>query len=220
MRKGLFGLILLVLGPAFGPALAADPPANAPDPAADAQARARQMAAMCAQVVCRKASRTITLHLADGGNYTLHTSPYPYLDQAGNVVLYPGETITLGFSKTGDELGKPVLVAVRDVDGAVDIGAAQPAPAMTLSFSLGQDVKKPDTTLIAASTVGAMLKYDARVSMVVQGGVRLVNSNTCPLMPPQGNAPSFSGFENWPQAIGMMVISNIRALPPGTPVRC
>lgn len=220
MRKSLFGLLLAVLGPVSAPALAADPPPGAADPAADAQARAKAMAAMCAQVTCRKASRTITLHLADGSDYTLHTSPYPYLDPAGNVVLYPGETITLGFSKTGDALDKPVLVAVRDPGGAVDIGPVEAAPTMTLSFSLGQDEKKPDTTLIAASTVAAMLKYDVRVSMVVAGGVRMVNSNTCPLMPPQGNAPSFSGFENWPQPIGMMVIGNIHALAPGTPVRC
>jgi hypothetical protein len=205
------------------PVWAADLLPGAPsDAVAAARARAQVVAAMCAQVACRKASRAFNLQLADGGIYTLHTSPYPYLDSSGTVVLYPGETITLGISKNGNGLDPPVLISVRDPNGLVDLETPGPAsiPRATLTMSLVQDSAKPATSLVAASTMGAMLKYNVRVTMVANGGVHTITSNTCPLLPPQDSTPSFTGFENRPQPIGMMVISNIRVLPPGSPMAC
>jgi len=186
---------------------------------AQPQTPAQTLAAICAKVPCRKGGRTVVLRMPDNRGFEAKTQPYPFLDDHGTVILYPGETVTIGFNKSGDGLGAPVLLKVTDPDGAVDIGAAGTAAA-SLSFTLKQDDGKPSMMLTAANGVPATLKYNLQMFVPTPDGVRSGHSSTCPLMAPQGSVASFGGFESWPHPILMLAISDIRMLPGGSPMVC
>jgi hypothetical protein len=186
---------------------------------AQPQTAAQVLAAVCAKVPCRKDGRTLVLRMPDNRGLEARTQPYPYLDDHGTVILYAGETITIGFNKNGDGLGAPVLLKVSDPDGAVDIGAAGTAAA-SLSFTLKQDEGKPGMMLTAANGVPATLKYSLQMFVPTADGVRSGHSSTCPLMAPPGGVASFGGFESWPHPILMVAIADIRMLPAGAPSTC
>jgi len=180
---------------------------------------AQALAQVCAKLACRKGGSAVLLRLPENHGFEIKTQPYPYLDDRDSVILYPGETVTIGFNKTGDALGRPVLVKVSDANGPVDIGTPGTAAA-TLSFTLKQSEGKTDMMLTAANGVPAMLKYDAIMFAPTASGIRPMRTSSCPLMPPQGGAQAFSGFESSPQPFVMMAITNIHALAPGAAVSC
>jgi hypothetical protein len=186
---------------------------------AQPQTPAQTLAAICAKVPCRKGGRPVLLRMPDNRGFETKTQPYPFLDDHGTVILYPGETITIGFNKNGDSLGAPMLLKATDPDGAVDIGAAGTAAA-SLSFTLKQDDGKPSMMLTAANGVAATLKYNLQMFVPTADGVRSGHSSTCPLMAPQGSVASFGGFESWPHPILMLAISDIRMLPAGSGMVC
>lgn len=207
MRKGIFGSALALSLIADGLCLAqpADP--------------AQKPAQICAKLPCRKGGRAILLGLPDRQGFETRTHPYPYLDDQDAVILYPGEMITIGFNKTDDKWGRPVLMRVTDADGPVNLGTPGPAAA-TLSFALEQDHGKPGMMLIAANGLPARVKYDVQMFVPSDDGVHAGHSSTCPLMAPQGGLGTFSGFKSWPHLIVMVVITNIRMLPAGAPAAC
>ena len=186
---------------------------------AQPQTPAQTLAAICAKLPCRKGGRSVVLRMPDNRGFESKTQPYPYLDDHGTVILYPGETITIGFNKSGDSLGAPVLLKVTDPDGAVDIGAPATAAA-SLSFTLKQDDGKASMMLTAANAVPATLKYNLQMFVPTPDGVRSGHSSTCPLMAPQGSVASFGGFESWPHPILMLAISDIRQLPAASGMAC
>ena len=209
MRKCMFW-------PVLGLSLVLADMSQAQQPASDP---AKALAAMCAKVPCRKGGRSVLLRMPDNRGFQTKTQPFPYLDDRGTVILYPGESITIGFNKDGDALGRPVLVKVTDPDGPVDFGTPGTAAA-TVSFTLKQDDGKPSMMLTADNGVSATLKYDLQMFVPAADGVRSGHSSTCPLMAPQGSVASFGGFESWPHPILMLVISNIRMLPAGSGMAC
>lgn len=186
---------------------------------AQPQTPAQVLAALCAKVPCRKGGRTVVLRMPDGRGFESKTQPYPYLDDHGTVILYAGETITIGFNKTAEGLGAPVLLKVSDPEGAVDIGTPGTAAA-SLSFTLKQDDGKPSMMLTAANGVPATLKYSLQMFVPTADGVRNGHSSTCPLMAPPSGVASFGGFESWPHPILMVAIADIRMLPAGAPSAC
>lgn len=186
-------------------------------PAADDRAKA--IAAMCEKVLCRKTQHDITLRLPDGTSNTAQTQPFPYIAPDGTLLLYAGETITVGFNKAGDTLGSPVLLKVADASGPVDIGTA-PVVDMTLTFQLKQDEGRPSTKLFVTNTIAVRFKYDAQIFVPTANGTKTGRTSTCPVLMPQGAQPNFTSFENWDYPVGMMVITNIRALANDAPQAC
>jgi hypothetical protein len=188
-------------------------------PANSQQAADQALADTCAKTICRKTSRTLTLR-ADGGNIArFDTALLPYLDDKGDVILYPGETITLAISKNGNGIAPPTLLKVTDPDGAVNLGIL-PASDSTLSFELRQNDENPGMRLIVTNVAPVQVKYDAVMFVPTQKGIQPMRTSSCPVLPPQLSAKSFSVFESWPQPITMLVISNIRAMAPGSGVAC
>ena len=193
----LCGVLLLTAAPAFG------------------QPSAQMLKQMCAQVPCRKVT-TLTLR-TESSKGQIDTNPYPYLDPNGNVIIYPGETITLALAGNGS--GKPRLLEATDAGGKHSFAKAAPTEK-TLTFQFKQTDGKPDMVLTAVNTTTSAIKYDAVISAVTDKGINQKPSATCPLSPPSPGQPSFRGIESWPFPIVGLLIHDIRPLGKSTPRAC
>ncbi|HEX4027798.1 MAG TPA: hypothetical protein VHX18_09275 [Rhizomicrobium sp.] len=203
----------VVWGLSPGAALAAEPPGGA-DHAAAAEAQAKaaaDLAALCARVTCRKIPRQMSLRMRDNSSFQIGTRMLPYFDDKGTLIIFPGETITLSYAGDDAKLEHPALSSVIDPAGPV---ALPPFSGTTVSFKLEQMDGKPDMMLSVANTTGAIVKFDTVMFVPdpASGNARGSRTTACPVLPPQGRAPSFSDLENWPQPIVMLLIGNIRAL--------
>jgi hypothetical protein len=199
MRKSLF-LPLVAL--AF--ALAAAPAVAQPDP-------------RCQTSACRKPGTSL-VQLREGGSARLPRPAIPYF--TGSVLsLVPGETIVLGFSHVADGLSAPVLVQVREAEGAVDIGAA-PAAEMTVSFSLKQEAGMPGMMLTVVNRTDLMIKFDAHMYVPAGGKVAGSDTSSCPVMPVRASGEGFTTFESWPHPIALLMIGRIRTLRPDATMIC
>ena len=179
--------------------------------------RVRAITAKCDRLVCRKASKDVALRTRDGKTVALATELYPYLDDQGAMVIYPGESIGLFMPAKGDVFGAPVLANVSGPDGPVDLGSR---PAANLLFAFQQLDGKLDMLLTIGNKTDLVVKVDATMFVPVSGGWRAIHTSTCPVDPPQGSLKVFQGLEHWPHPVGMLVIRNIRALPKGTAQTC
>ena len=181
------------------------------------QQQAQALADTCAKVACRKQSRSITLRASGSNVARFPTQLFPYLDTKGQLIIYPGETITLALPQDGK--GAPALAKVADENGEVEIRPLAGGEA-SLSFSFKQMDGKPDMLLTVTNSVAATFKYDTVMLAATPNGMRPSPTSTCPLLPPQGSAPSFSGLEHWPYPIALLLISNIRPLAAGDDKSC
>jgi hypothetical protein len=172
------------------------------------QAAAQALADVCAKVACRKSTRTITLRTKDGRE-ELDTAPIPYLDPEGNLLIYPGETITIAFSKDGS--GKARLLKVSDPSGQTDFGSLA-APEASVEFRFQQLDGKPDMVLNVQNATSAMIKYDAVQFVVGAQGFQPSPTSSCPVFPPGRGQTTFGGIEHWPYPIADLLIQNIRPL--------
>ena len=224
MRKRLFWMVTVgALGVAA--AQAAETPAGPPSAqatAAEAQAKANQdLAAMCARVTCRKATRRFSLRMRDNTSLAGATRPLPYFDDRGNLILFAGESVTLSYASDDAKLEHPALLSVTDPAGPVEV--PPPAfPGEKVSFRFEQMDGRADMLLTTTNTTKSIVKFDAVMFIPdpANGGARGSRTTACPVLPPQGSQPSFSGIENWPQPIVMLVIRNIRALDASAPRTC
>ncbi|HKU64962.1 MAG TPA: hypothetical protein VJQ06_07885 [Rhizomicrobium sp.] len=214
MRKILvLPVLLLALGlPAAQAAVQASP--------VDEAAAAKERAALCAKVTCRKASRPLSLRMPDKSNFVISTRPLPYFDDKGTLILFAGESVTLSYATDDERLEHPVLSSVSDPLGPVEL--PPPASKAAIRFDLQQMEGEAGMMLTVTNTTKTTVKYDAVMFMPdpAGGGARGGRTTACPVMPPQDRAASFSGFENWPQPIVMLLISNIRALAKDAPSIC
>ena len=184
------------------------------------EARIQSLERICAKVACRKSVRTLSLRAAGGKEVEASTERYPYLDDHGSIVIYPGETISVALPGQDEGLGQPTLVAVTDPDGPVALSSAAAGPA-NLSFQLEEFGKdKPGMLLRIDNQINSALKYDLTMFVAAGDGFRAMHTSACTLLPPQSGLKSFGGFESWPHPIVMLVISNIHGLPKGTPQSC
>ncbi len=193
----LSGMLLLAAVPAVG------------------QPSAQMLKQMCAQVPCRKVS-TLTLR-TEGSSGQIDTNPYPYVDPNGNVIIYPGETITLALAGNGS--GKPRLLEAVDASGKHAFAKAA-AGEKTLAFQFKQTDGKPDMVLTSVNTTTSAIKYDVVISAVTVKGINQKPTATCPLNAPGPGQPSFRGIESWPFPIVEMLIHDIRPLGKSTPRAC
>src|SRR3569623_946853 len=148
----LLALVSLALPAAAQPAT---PPA---DHAAAEAAFAQALAAECAHVTCRKGVRPVTLRMADGSNFTIATRPLPYFDDKGTLILFAGESVTLAYGEDDAKLEHPVLSAVTDPLGPVEL--PPPSSESTVAFTLRQVDGKSDMVLGVTNRTIALVKYD------------------------------------------------------------
>lgn len=214
--RWLLPLLALLVMPA-----AAAVPDTPPDAHAAAEASfAEALAAECAHVTCRKAVRPVILRMVDGSEFRIDTRPLPYLDDKGTLILFADESVTLSYPEDDEKLEHPVVSAIKDPLGTIDLPAA--ASTRSLTFSFRQMTDKPDMVLGITNTTKAMVKYDAVAFFpdVVNHNARGSHTATCALPPPEDNAPRTLGLEHWPQPLVMLIITNIRALEPGALRAC
>ena len=212
MRKSLlFPIVAGCLGLVAPPVWAVDPPAGHGQ--VDEEAAAKELAAVCAKVTCRKTSRILTLRMPSNSSFQISTRPLPYLDDKGTLIMFAGESITLSYAADDQKLEHPILSAVHDPLGSVEL--PPPPSGAAVTFDLSQMDGRAGMMLTVTNTTKVIVKYDAVMFVAdpASGGARGRRTTACPVLPPQGNASSFAGFESWPQPIVMMLITNIRALP-------
>src|SRR4051812_2152285 len=156
MRKGVFlaASLLAVCAPAFGQTSQAAPP----NPAAAEAAFAVALAAECAKVPCRKATRPVVLRMTDGSTFQIATRPLPYFDEKGTLILFAGEAVALTYAEDDEKLEHPILSSVTDPLGPVELPAGDSKPIISFTFLQAKD--KPDMILGVSNTTRAMLKYD------------------------------------------------------------
>jgi hypothetical protein len=222
MQKGrLLPVIALAMAFSVLGAWAAEQPAPPPERArVDEAAAAKELAEICAKLTCRKASRTMTLRMPDKTNFQITTRPLPYFDDKGQLILFAGESVTLSYAGGDEKLAHPAVSSVRDPLGPVELPA--PLSDATITFDLKQMDGQPGMMMTVTNKTKTIIKYDAVMFVPdpASGGARGARTSACPVLPPQGTSTTFSAFENWPQPIVMLLISNIRVLPAGAPQVC
>jgi hypothetical protein len=215
MRKSL---VLGLLALSFSRTLAAE--TAAPDKPVAAMTPAERAAireAACQKALCRKTPHDISLRMPQDHFFKYATSNLPFVDADGVVTLYPGDRISVSVPAEG----KPVLLAARDGDTAVDVAQPSvPVDASRLTFAFTQMDGQAGMMLVAGNIGAATLKYDGIIIYATPQGTKVAGTSLCPLMPSPKPGVEFSGFENWPQPAIMLVIRNIRMLPKGAPMSC
>jgi hypothetical protein len=223
MRKSLFWMAVIGASSLCAAGAAEPPPGPPSDHAATAAAQEKavqDLAALCARVACRKLPRQVSLRMGDNSSFQIATRMLPYFDDKGTLIIFPGETITLSYAGDDAKLEHPALSSVIDPAGPVEL--LPPLSGRAVSFRLEQMDGKPDMMLTTTNATKAIVKFDAVMFVPdpASGNARGSRTSTCPILPPQGSAPGFRGFENWPQPVVMLLIGNIRALDAAAPRAC
>lgn len=168
------------------------------------------LTALCRKVACRGQTRPIELRLDASRGYHFESELLPYVDDKGSILLYPGDVVTVSVARNGKKLSLPKIVNASDAGGKINLGGkANSGATSTVTFALTQDEGKPDMTLLVTNKTGLTLKYTAVAGIPSQQGLRPSHTSVCPLLP--GSAKDgFTGHETWPQAIGMIILSDLR----------
>ncbi len=198
--------------PATGHSANSDMPAPTDTPAA----RRAALAAVCAKTSCRPGSRKIDLRMPEeNALYGFETGPLPYLDPAGEVIIYPGETIVVSLTK-GDA-GQTVLklVSVTDPDGAVQLGTDAQTDfdeATLFAFRFVQAEDKPDMNLVATNHTDMNIKFSAWMAVPTKDGIRQFPTTVCTVLA-STTKDGFFGDETWPHPIAMLILSDFHTAP-------
>lgn len=182
--------------------------------AADRTVTARELAAICAQTVCR-AEKAIELRAPNDNIVRFNTDPVPYVYD-GTLTIYPGETYAVRMRVQGKDLGKPVFENGSE-------GKPRPGPtgynpdaeAKALRDTVSAPVealvyfsfKQQDGTgmmLEILSTLPVTLKYDAVMFVATPQGIQPDRTSSCPVF-----GGGF-GTESWPVPLTMLALSNFR----------
>ena len=196
---------------------AADPDPISPTVNSASQQIVEDLMRQCASLACRTSERHFSLRTRDGKTVEGTTARFPYVNDKGTIFVYPGETVGVSITRDGDRLTPPVFAAATDPDGTT--ASKQAAPA-NLSFTLRQMDGRADIILEIANRIDASVKLDLVMYVPIAGGMRAVRTSSCPLLPPQGGLPAFTGIESWPHPVMMIAISDIHILPAGAARVC
>ena len=200
--KSRRGAVLAAIAAVLGAASAS----AAENPSADEAkaARAKALAEICAQTVCRTETRELRLRTPEG-LFVTATEGNPYVHD-GSVVLYPGDAVVVDFAADGSMADMPHFSRLSNAP--VDVAAPLEGRAIvSLDFSQRDD--QPDMNLVLKSGLAFALKYDAYMFVPTRDGVRSGYTSSCTL------APGLTGYEHWPHAIVMIVLTNFRVAPAG-----
>lgn len=197
-------------------------PANAqtPSPPADA----------CVAIACRAGGFDAVVRVDKDHYQTVPVTHSPYVLPDGEILMFPGETIAVQFTRDGDTLSAPVFyrrLAPRfpahiETDGKVtndSANAGLPAikgelskekmadlPSNTLLLSYGQADGQPGMMLTVDHNFPKALKLDATMFLIGKGGYEGQKTSTCPIR------PGLSSVESWPNPIGPMLLKGFRLM--------
>jgi hypothetical protein len=209
-------------------------PVVADDPAPDIEK-------VCAARACRTGGYQAAVFV-DADHFTLiPVSRSPYILDSGAVLVFPGETIAVQFAPDGDKLGQPIsaqryaahlpaLIVKADgqpianpedatlpaVTGNRPADEVAKLPPNTLLISYGQfkQTGEKGMALIVEQNLPQTIKLDAIVAELSPGGYKQHYTSTCPIM------PKMFGNENWPNALGPIVLKNFRFQAGGNSFTC
>jgi len=135
--------------------------------------------------------------MQDGSSFQISTRPLPYLDDRGNLVLFAGESVTLTYAAEDQKLEHPLLTAIGDPAGAVEL--PPPTAKAALTFDFQQMDGKPDMMLTVTNTSGATVKYDVATFGPIRPRVALGAGEAPPALccRPRAALPVF-----WASSIG------------------
>jgi hypothetical protein len=164
----------------------------------------------CARSICRTETKEMQLRTEDGGTLLVKTDLYPYAD-GGKVSIFSGETFTVEFPDS-DTVGEPRFTKLEDrLDESRGLSFAPPGTRPTLTLELKQDEDGAGMRLVAKSTLGRIVKFDATMYVPTANGLQSGHTSTCPVIAGGG------AYEMWPHPISMLLLTNFRVLPKETP---
>jgi hypothetical protein len=203
--------MLKVLAPVLAAvALLAALPAHAADPAAT-----------CGTQACRKGGFKIAVRSDDKAFTAIPVVRSPYVLPNGSITIYPGETIAVQFTLTGDKLSAPKFVKAfaprlpaqvsangklsdNPDNAALTKDDAATLPPNTILLSYGQFKGQGGMVLELEHNMPKTVKVDAIMAVIQAGSYVQKPASTCPIR------PKLVGFETWPQALGPMMLANTR----------
>lgn len=172
--------------------------AQAPAPAPPTQVDAPPLDQYCATHACRGEPRLIKLRADGGRNFELTTATYPYVDDDGSIVIYPGETFAVAFPDPADLSKAQYLRVTEPVDPATV------APG-TLMVHFEQLDGQTGMMLTLRNATTMPLQFDATMHVPWPDGVvHQSRTSMCTLMPGMTNT------EGWPHPVAMLVLSHLR----------
>ncbi len=216
--------------------------APAPPKTPDQPPNAVDVDKVCAERACRVGGYEAVLGTDKDHYTTIPVTRSPYLPDDSSVLIFPGETIAVQFAVDGDKLGSPVSVkryaphfpafisrsgGVPEVNSEdatfpqvkADLPTIEVAalPPNTLLLSYGQFKPKGETGMVLTleHNLPHTVKLDVIIAEITPGAYKQHYTSSCPIM------PKVWGNENWPNALGPIVLTKFRFLPDGgTTVSC
>jgi len=196
---------------------------------------------VCSQTACRTGGYEAVVGVDPQRYTTIPVTRSPYILDDGSVLIFPGETIAVQLAVDGGKLGRPMAAEryapefpalIVKSDGAPEanpenasLAALQgkmPAdevanlPPNTLVVSYGQFKEKGESgmTLTLLHNFSQTIKLDAIIAEIRPNAYEQHYTSTCPVR------PKMSDFENWPNALGPLVLKNFRFQADGQSVVC
>ena len=189
--------------------------------AADRTVPSRELAAICAQTVCRT-QKTITLRAPGDNIVRFNSDPVPYVYD-GTLTIYPGESYAVRMRVQGRDLGKPVFepgTEGKPLPGGTGYQPDAEAKALRdtvttpvealMYFSFKQD-EGTGMMLEIVSTLPVTLRYDAVMFVATPSGIQPDRTSSCPVF------AGAAGVERWPVPLTMLALSNFRIVAGGNP---
>jgi hypothetical protein len=188
----------------------------------------------CEMTACRPGGFKLAVFF-DRDHYTgISVTHSPYVLPDGAILIFPGETLVFELPLDGEKIGRPKFLGayqpkypmMSDPDAPLppspNLEKLDPAklPPNTLVLSYGQTGGRaqgdPMMMLTLSDNLPMTLKLDAIMTVIRPHttAYEQVPTSTCPLM------PKAFGMESWPNALGPMILRNIRVLPAGAPMGC
>jgi len=224
-------LVAALASQAAVPAKAPDQPPGSPD-----------VEKACAQRTCRVGGFEAVIGVDKDRYMTIPVTRSPYLLEDGSILMFPGETIAVQFAVNGDTLGAPLSVqryaphlpafilmsggapVVNSEDATLpqikeDLPAKEVAalPPNTLLLSYGQFKPKGETGMVLTleHNLPHTVKLDLTIAEISPGAYKQHYTSSCPI------PPKIWGNENWPNALGPIVLDKFRFLADGgTTMNC
>jgi hypothetical protein len=193
---------------------------------------------VCQTTACRPGGIDIVVRVDKDHYQTVPVKPAPYVLPDGQILIFPGETIAVQFTRNGDTLSAPVFYrrfapqfpAQIEVGGkAADDPANAGLPAIkgemskdkmvdlppnTLLLSYGQADGQPGMMLTIDHNFPKALKLDATMFLIGKGRYDQQPTSTCPIQ------VGLSSFEMWPNPIGPLTLKGFRLLQVGGKMTC
>jgi len=222
--KTLISIAAAAAMAAGGPALAQTGPAPADS--------------ICQTTACRPGGIDVVVRVDKDHYQTVPVKPAPYVLPEGQILIFPGETIAIQFTRAGDTLSAPVFyrrfapqfpaqietggkvaddpanTGLPAITGDMSKDKMADLPPNTLLLSYGQVDGQPGMMLTIDHNFPKALKLDATMFLIGKGRYDQRPTSTCPIQ------AGLSSFETWPHPIGPLTLQSFRLLQPGDKITC